>query len=565
MAATITCGFLLIFLRGVIPDTEGWSIVHETNGELYIRIETGRITEDYLGQIIAINTTRQFLDVYIDGEHILSSLDYGYTAPIAARYGIQVTPEMVGGEIRIVLSAQDLRENMLMRNSLSFQRINTGFAAFDYSIAAICIAAGIAVLVFAFTLGIRGKDSISIWLFAFMNFALALNTISSDTLIAFDRFEPRSLYLASYIMFYVYMLPMLAFLNLTLTGLWRKCAFILLLSTVIYPVAVFVLNAMLIMPVGLSERGFNYVLSLSITVLTSMLALQPAVKNRFAIIARIHMVLWSLWGLSAVIRLFVLNIDIYVNIEYRLVYGFTLISLTFFGIFIFARNFNELQKREYAMSIKTESLMQNYEQLNAHFHEINRLKHDMRNHLSMLNIFLKDNRFREAQKYLEKYADEVGEITEAAFHENYIINAIAHDLSHRGQMNGTKVELNLKASPHNISEPDLISLLTNMVDNALEACDRVPQEAERLIRLSVTRREPYLAIICENSYPGGIDTGVRGTGIRSSKNEAGHGYGLKTIERIAALYDGMVEFSHDDDIFTITVALKDKQVIAKVE
>lgn len=202
--------------------------------------------------------------------------------------------------------------------------------------------------------------------------------------------------------------------------------------------------------------------------------------------------------------------------------------------------------------------MQNYEQLNTHFHEINRLKHDMRNHLSMLQVFLKDGRFKEAQSYLEKYTDEVGEITEAAFHENYIINAVAHDLLRRGQIIETKVELNLKASPHNISEPDLISLLTNITDNSLEACAKIPPGVERLIRLSVTRREPYLAIVCENSYPGGIDTGVKGTGIRSSKNKNGHGYGLKTIERIAVVYNGMVEFTCDESMFTITVALKDK-------
>ena len=559
IAAIITCGFIMIFLRGVVPDTGDWSIVHETDGELFIRTETGKITEDYLGQIIAINTTRQFLDVYINNEHILSSQDYGYTAPITARYGIRVTPEMVGGDIRIVFSAPDIRENMLMGNSLSFQRINTGFAAFDYSIAAICTAAGIAVLVFAFALGIRGKDSISIWLFVFMNFALALNTIGSDTLIAFDWFEPRSLYITSYIMFFTYMLPMLAFLNMSLTRLWKKCAFIFLLSTAIYPAAVFILDAARIMPVGLSERGYNYILALSMAILTSMLALQPIVKNRFVIIARIHMVLWAAWGLFAALRLLVFDVNVYINVEYRLVYGFTLISLTFFGIFIFARNFNDLQKREYAMSIKTESLLQNYEQLNTHFHEVNRLKHDMKNHLSMLNIFLKDNRLKEAQRYLDKYADEVGEITEAAFHENYIINAVAHDLSHRGQIIGANVELNLKASPRNISEPDLISLLTNIIDNALEACTGMPPEMERLIRLSVTRREPYLAIVCENNYHGRIDKVLNGEGIRSNKNEIGHGYGLNTIERISGVYDGMVELSYDENLFTITVALKDKE------
>jgi sensor histidine kinase regulating citrate/malate metabolism len=181
----------------------------------------------------------------------------------------------------------------------------------------------------------------------------------------------------------------------------------------------------------------------------------------------------------------------------------------------------------------------------------------MKNHLSMLGIFLRDNRYEEAQRYLEKYSAEVGELTEAVRHENYLVNAVAQDLLHRGHVIGARVELNLMASPLRISEPDLISLLANITDNALEACNKMPEGMERLIRLSVTRREPYLAIVCENSNPGGIVADAEGEGIRSSKSESGHGYGLKTIARIAAAYDGLAEFSHDENTFTITVALKD--------
>jgi len=546
----------MIFMRGVIPDIDGWSIVHETNGDLHIRVEAGIITEDYLGQIVAINTTRQFLDVYIDGERILSSRDYGYTEPIAARYGIRATREMVGSEMRIVFSTPDLRENKLMGNSLSFQRVNEGFPSLDYSITAVCVAAGIAALVFAFAFGISSISRSSFILFALMNFTFALNTVRGDTLIGFGVLEPRTMYIASYTMHYIYMLPMLAFLMLTLTGIWKKCAFILFMSNALYPVAVLLLNMTRIMPVALSERGYNYVLSLSMTILTVMLAMQPTTRNRFSIIARIHTALWTIWGLSAAVRLLAFDMNIRVNVEYRLVYGFTLISLTFFGIYLFARNFSELQKREYAASVKAETLMQNYEQLGAHFHEIQRLKHDMRNHLSMLRIFLKDNRVEEAQNYLEKYSDEVDGITEAVYHEDYIVNAVAHDLLQRSKTIGANAELNLKASPLRISEPELISLLANITDNALEACAKMPEGCQRLIKLTITRREPYLAIICENSNPGGIVTDENGK-LHSTKNETGHGYGLKTIERIATAYDGMVEVTHDENTFTITVALKD--------
>jgi hypothetical protein len=206
--------------------------------------------------------------------------------------------------------------------------------------------------------------------------------------------------------------------------------------------------------------------------------------------------------------------------------------------------------------MKHSLLLNNYQTLESHFTQIAQMKHDMRNHLSMLRVFLKDNRNEEAKSYLEKYADEVDEITEAVCHENYLINAVAHDLLLRAKSLGVETVLDLKASPLFISEPDLISLLTNITNNALEACAKLPEERERLIKLSIARREPYLVIVCENSNPGG--TVSHGNEILTSKTEAGHGYGLNTIKRIAASYGGMTEISYDETIFTITVALKDK-------
>ena len=88
----------------------------------------------------------------------------------------------------------------------------------------------------------------------------------------------------------------------------------------------------------------------------------------------------------------------------------------------------------------------------------------------------------------------------------------------------------------------------------------MPDGQERLIKFSITRRDPYIAIICENSNPGGIVTGSNekeGDRIFTSKTESGHGYGLRTIERIATSYGGMMYVSFDQEMFTITVALKD--------
>jgi len=558
---TIVCGSVMIFLRGVMPATNGWSIVHETDGYDYIRTETGVLTGDYLDQYLVIVTARQHLEVYSGDELILSSEDYGYTKPVEAKYAIRIKENYIGNEMRIVFTTPYQSDNFLMRETLSFQRINPGLPEIDYSITAISIMSGIAALILAFAFGIRNPGSGGICLFALMNFALAFNTFRGDSVLGYESLNPRTLYVVTYIAFHTYMLPLLLFFYITLTGLWKKCAFVLILSNVLYSVSAVILNTARIIPFGLTDDGYNYVLSLSITLLILMLALQPRAKNRFSIIARLHLVLWTVWGISAAVRLLIFNMTLQVNVEYRIMYGFTLISLTFFGIYSYAERIRILQESEHILSIKTESLIQNYEQVNTHIHEVNSLKHDIKNHLTALHVFLNDNRFDEAKLYLEKYANEVGDVTQATYHSNYLINAIVHDLVHRAKTLNIKTELSLKASPLNISEPDLVGLFTNITDNALEACAKMPEGRERLINLSITRREPYLAIICENSYCGGLVTDAddeKGDRIISSKRKKGHGYGLQTIGRITSSYGGMMEISHDDDRFSITVALKDK-------
>jgi hypothetical protein len=560
-AILTVCGTLMLFYRGVIPDTDGWSIRHETKDGYYVRIETGTITEDYGGQYIVVRTTRQHVDIYIDNRLILSSKDYGYITPREARYGIRVRPEFIGQEMRIVFSTLNQRENLLMGDALSFHRTNAGIPAIDYAITAVCIAFGIAALVLAFAFGRGNPGSGKIFLFALMNFMLAFNTIRGDSIIGYETLEPAMQNVLGQLAYYTYMWPILAFFYGALTGIWKRWALIPIIATALYTVAAFVLNATRLIPFALTDGGYNYILAISMIILTFMLALQPKEKNSYGLIARTHIALWTLWGLSAIVRLWVFDANIYVNIEYRILYGFALISITFYGIYVYAQQIKDLQHREYIMNIKSESLLLNYEQINAHIQGVYRLKHEIKNHLNSLHVLLNDNRPEEATAYLQKYTDEVGEITAFLYHENYLINAVAHNLMRRANEMGVKAELNLKASPNRMAEPDLISLLVNITDNALEACAKLPDQTERLIQLTVSRRSPYFIIVCKNSHPGGI---IAETGegeekkLLTNKAKNGHGYGLEVIKRITTAYDGMMEVAYDDDIFTITVALKDK-------
>ena len=99
---------------------------------------------------------------------------------------------------------------------------------------------------------------------------------------------------------------------------------------------------------------------------------------------------------------------------------------------------------------------------------------------------------------------------------------------------------------------DIYSLFGNILDNAIEALMKIPDETMRVINLSVKQEFGMVRIRAENYY----------TGHRSFQNDLPmttkidhlwHGYGTRSILTIAEKYGGVAEFSAEDGIFTVNV------------
>ena len=105
-----------------------------------------------------------------------------------------------------------------------------------------------------------------------------------------------------------------------------------------------------------------------------------------------------------------------------------------------------------------------------------------------------------------------------------------------------------------ISVIDLCSLFTNMIDNAIEASEKLSSESRR-ISMKAGIRGNYLIIKTENSYTGRI-LKEGGHIITSKKDKANHGYGIRLIEQIAKEYQGNVDIQTEESMFKMTVILQ---------
>ncbi len=106
-----------------------------------------------------------------------------------------------------------------------------------------------------------------------------------------------------------------------------------------------------------------------------------------------------------------------------------------------------------------------------------------------------------------------------------------------------------------ISEIDLSSLISNILDNAITAAEKT-NAPEVILKIFV--RGEYLNIVSENTYSGKIEKRGEGkltTFLTTKRNSDEHGFGTQIIAEIAQKYDGVCVYKYENGFFKMNVML----------
>ena len=103
---------------------------------------------------------------------------------------------------------------------------------------------------------------------------------------------------------------------------------------------------------------------------------------------------------------------------------------------------------------------------------------------------------------------------------------------------------------------DLGILLNNALDNAIEACRKIPEDAERLIRFRGYAKGRMYFVVVENSYDGSA-LPVGTDGLRSTKADLNrHGFGMSNMRSCVEKYYGTMQYEADNGKFVLTIMLQ---------
>lgn len=241
---------------------------------------------------------------------------------------------------------------------------------------------------------------------------------------------------------------------------------------------------------------------------------------------------------------------------YKDTFFLLILAVLLYNIVLFFRQHYERQRDIDRLTLQNRLAAENIRQVKTHLKHVAGLKHEIKNHFAALQILIDGKQYEKCRNYLSAVTKQSEPLSPFSYCDNLLINAVVGNLLNAATAKSISTNFNLRVPKQiPVADSDLYSLLTNLLENALEAAEKVPEKDKPEINLDIQLKEPYLYICCKNTKVHRIIE--QGEKIITTKKDAqNHGYGLWTVKQIAEKYDGIIDIEHHEKDFKITVALK---------
>ncbi len=102
---------------------------------------------------------------------------------------------------------------------------------------------------------------------------------------------------------------------------------------------------------------------------------------------------------------------------------------------------------------------------------------------------------------------------------------------------------------------DMCAILGNLLDNAIEACEKIDNHNTRFIDLKINSDKDMLNIAIKNSVAQKVNITGKMSLCTSKRNPEMHGIGTQSIKSIVRKYDGECSFDSDQNEFTVHILI----------
>lgn len=204
------------------------------------------------------------------------------------------------------------------------------------------------------------------------------------------------------------------------------------------------------------------------------------------------------------------------------------------------------------MEYQAQALSRQVEEVKEIYNTMRGWRHDYHNHMQKLKAHIVMGQLEEAVRHLDQLDEDLKQVKVKYQTGNVSLDAILN--SKLSLAEKESVDINCKVELFgelSISEIDLCALIGNLIDNAVESCSVLPEEA-RFLRIYICVRRSQLYISVTNATNETIRKLDREYITRKRGN---HGHGLKRIDAVVEKYQGYIKRANEPGVFSTEIML----------
>lgn len=186
--------------------------------------------------------------------------------------------------------------------------------------------------------------------------------------------------------------------------------------------------------------------------------------------------------------------------------------------------------------------------------DLRHFRHDYKNHMICVQSLIEAKEYDEATEYLKGITLHKTILSRGFSSGNSIADVLLSDKSEWAEKVGAEIQFE-GVIYENIPPADLCTILSNAIDNAIEACDKIQSNEQKIIsvKCSYIKRIQFIDI----TNPVSEDVKITNNVVETSKVDKNiHGIGLYNIRRTLMKYYGEFEISCKDKTFAMSIAFK---------
>lgn len=197
----------------------------------------------------------------------------------------------------------------------------------------------------------------------------------------------------------------------------------------------------------------------------------------------------------------------------------------------------------------TKTSLENVQILANEYETQRKLTHDFNNHLSVIGTLICENKIVNAQSYINDITKNIALKTVIILTDNDIVDAILKQKFTLAIEKNIRMDFDINdLSKISMRNEDIVILLSNLLDNAIEACEKCTNN--KFIKIKFRHENEETIISIQNSCVTDLSS------LKTSKlNKIQHGYGLKNIKSILEKYGAFYTISYENGEFCFSTIL----------